>query len=65
MRKFWRWLNKRETRLGIAWTMFAASLIGWPLSMIFTDEPRFILSLSWLALTITAWDIIQTSELKE
>lgn len=45
--------------------MFWLSLAGWPLSIFFTDEPPFILSLSWLALTLTAWDVICTSDLKD
>lgn len=45
--------------------MFWASLIGWPLSIWLTDEPVFILSLSWLALTITAYDVICSTELKD
>lgn len=52
-------------RVTIAWILFWASLLGWPLSLIFTDEPPFILSLSWLALTLTSWDVIQTSELHD
>ena len=52
-------------KLFVAWGLFIASLIGWPLSIIFTDEPPFILSLSWLALTLTSWDIIMTTELHE
>jgi len=65
MSKTQQWYNSRRARLVIAWTLFVASLLGWPLSVWLTDEPPFILSLSWLALTITAWDVICTSELKD
>jgi hypothetical protein len=47
------------------WALLAGTIIGWPLSLIFTDEPPFILSLSWLALTLTATDIIFTASLKK
>lgn len=60
-----KWFKSRRGRLRLAWVMFWASLAGWPLSIVFTDEPPFILSLSWLALTLTAWDVICTSDLKE
>jgi len=59
------YFKSRKFRLMLAWAMFWASLIGWPLSIIFTDEPPFILSLSWFAITSTAWDIICTTELKD
>lgn len=59
------WLKSRKTRLILAWCLFWASLIGWPISIWLTDEPVFILSLSWFAITITAWDVICTSELKD
>lgn len=58
-----RFINRKDVRVAIAWTLFWGSLIGWPLSLWLTDEPPFILSLSWLALTLTAWDIVNTSEL--
>lgn len=59
------WFKSRSFRLKLAWGMFWASLIGWPLSIWFTDEPVFILSLSWLALTLTCWDVICSTELKD
>jgi len=54
-----------QFRMTSAWILFWGSLIGWPLSIWLTDEPVFILSLSWFAITITAWDVINTTELKE
>lgn len=53
-----------KVRLYFAWTMLVCSLIGWPLSMLTplgNREPPFILSLSWLAIVVTAWGIIETS----
>lgn len=59
------WLKSRKTRLILAWCLFWASLIGWPISIWLTDEPVFILSLSWFAITITALDMIMTADLKD
>lgn len=41
------------------------SLVGWPISLLLTDEPPFILSLSWLALTLTAYDILTTTDVRK
>ena len=40
--------------------MFITSIVGWPITAvtIFRDEPQGILGLSFLALTITAVDIL-------
>lgn len=51
----------------LAWTLLIGSLAGWPLSL-FTlarDEPPFVLSLSWLALVLTAMDMLFTAQVKE
>ena len=50
-----------RVRLWLAWTMLALSLIGCPLSLIYTDEPPFILALSWAALAYTSVDMILTA----
>jgi hypothetical protein len=53
-------------RRRIAGFGFIATLILWPVSM-FTfakDEPPAILSLSWLALTLTAADIWATTDVR-
>lgn len=65
MRRLRQWLGRAETRLGIAWAQFWVAWIGWPLSLAITDEPPFILSLSWWAIIATAWDTINTTELKK
>lgn len=52
-------------RVWVGWALLIGSLVGWPISVLLTDEPVFILSLSWLAITLTAWDIIVTSELHD
>ena len=53
-------------RLRIAWIVVFVSVIGWPLSAISfaADEPQFVLGLSWLAITITALDVLSTSDVR-
>lgn len=47
----------------LAWSLLVGSLIGWPVSALTwaSDEPQFILGLSWLAITLTAMDLLKTS----
>lgn len=42
------------------------SLIGWPLSALTFahNEPLTVLGLSWLAITLTMWDVYQTSDVR-
>lgn len=61
------WDNPRipltsKWKLRIAWISIWASLIFWPPAMLLLDEPPVILSLSFLAITYTAWDIVSTSD---
>lgn len=55
---------KPENRVKGAGVLLCISLIGWPLSIITfaKDEPVFILSLSWLALTLTCLDVLATTQ---
>jgi hypothetical protein len=49
------------------WVLLGGSLIGWPLSA-FTlarNEPQFVLGLSWLAIILTAADLLSTSQVYE
>lgn len=43
------------------------TLAGWPLTAFWLakDEPQFVLGLSWAALTLTALDILATSDVRE
>lgn len=52
-----------RAEVALAWTLLVGSLIGWPLSALTwaNDEPQFILGLSWLAITLTAMDLLKTS----
>lgn len=57
----------RRGRTVLAWALLLGSLIGWPLSA-FTlarGEPQFILALSWLAITLTAMDLLTSSQVHE
>lgn len=42
-------------------------MIGWPLSALTwaKDEPQFVLGLSWLAITLTALDLLTSSQVHE
>lgn len=53
-------------RLRLAWIIVVASIIGWPVSALTwaNGEPQFVLGLSWLALTITALDVLSTSDVR-
>lgn len=60
-------MNSRRARTIAAWILLAGSCIGWPLSTLTwaRDEPPFVLGLSWLAIILTAWDILTTSQVHE
>lgn len=59
-------LRDPHVRFWGALTMLVASLIGWPLSAVTfaRHEPQFILGLSWLAITLTALDILATTDVR-
>ena len=50
-----------------AWLLLGVTLVLWPVSM-FTfakDEPPSVLALSWVAIALTALDIIATADVRE
>lgn len=49
-----------------AWTLLVGACIGWPLSQLTVakEEPPFILGLSWLAIILTALDLLSTNQVK-
>jgi hypothetical protein len=54
-------------RIAGAWILLIGGLVGWPLSA-FTwakEEPQFILGLSWLAIVLTAVDILSTQDVRD
>jgi len=56
-----------KVRIIGAWVLLAVSLIGWPTSQltIARDEPPFVLALSWLAIILTAVDILSTQDVRK
>lgn len=55
-----------QWRIRLAWVLLVGSAIGWPLSQatIAASEPPFTLGLSWLAITLTALDILGTQDVR-
>lgn len=59
----WSWYTSRPGRVKFALWLLTASLIGWPISAVTfaRGEPVTVLGLSWLAISITALDVLLTS----
>lgn len=57
----------RKARVVIAWVLLVGSIIGWPVSMLTVakGEPPFVLSLSWLAITLAAAELLTASQVHE
>lgn len=57
----------KRLEVSLAWLLLVGSLIGWPLSALTfaKSEPPFILGLSWLAITLTALDLLKTSRVHQ
>jgi uncharacterized membrane protein YfcA len=55
-----------RNRVRFAWVLLIGSLIGWPLTALTVaqDEPQIVLALSWLAITLTALNIILTADVR-
>lgn len=53
-------------RIRFAWVLLVGSLIGWPLSALTlaAGEPQFVLGLSWLAIALTALDVLFTADVR-
>jgi uncharacterized membrane protein YfcA len=60
-------MNANKLRIIAAWILLIGSCIGWPLSALTVakSEPPFILGLSWLAIIITAMDLLSTQQVHE
>lgn len=56
-----------RARTVMAWLLLIGSIIGWPVSQltIARGEPPFTLGLSWLAIILTAADLLSTSQVHE
>jgi uncharacterized membrane protein YfcA len=61
------WIRDPKHRVKLAWLLLIGSLIGWPLSALTwaSKEPQFILGLSWLAITLTALDLLATTDVRK
>ena len=59
-------LRDPELRLKLAVALLVIATIGWPVSALTVarDEPQFVLGLSWLAILLTALDIINTVDVR-
>lgn len=56
-----------KARVRGAWVLLGLSLVGWPASALTfaKEEPQFILGLSWLAIALTALDIVATTDTRD
>lgn len=55
-----------KARVIAAWILLIGALIAWPLTQltIAREEPPFTLGLSWLAIILTALDLLSTNQVK-
>lgn len=53
-------------RVRLAWFLLVASIVGWPLSALTfaAEEPPTVLGLSWFAISLTALDVLFTSDVR-
>ena len=60
-------MNIDKARVIFAWVLLIGSLIAWPVTQatVARDEPPFTLALSWFAITLTAFDVLSTSQVKD
>lgn len=56
-----------KARIVAAWVILITAIIGWPVSQLTVakHEPPFILALSWLAIILTALDVLQTTNVRK
>lgn len=61
------WLREPRTRVRAALVLLVASVIGWPVSAltVASDEPQFVLGLSWVAITVTCLDVLATTDVRQ
>jgi hypothetical protein len=56
-----------KVRVWGAWALLVGSLIAWPITAltVFREEPQGILGLSFLAIVLTAADIVSTQDVRK
>ncbi len=62
-----RWWRQLQPRVRFAWILLVVSVLGWPVSA-FTfarGEPATVLGLSWIAISMTAVDVLFTAQVRE
>lgn len=61
------WLRNPNHRIKFALALLIFSVIGWPLTAmtVFSSEPQGVLGLSWLAIILTAIDILATTDVRK
>lgn len=57
---------RTKNRVRAAWVLLILSVLGWPITAltIAQGEPPVVLGLSWLAITLTALDILSTQDVR-
>lgn len=67
MRRALTWWRKKPGRVKFAAALLLVSVAGWPVSAVTfaRGEPPTVLGLSWLAIAITALDVLFTSQVHE
>jgi len=60
-------MRLRKVRTITAWCLLVGAIVGWPVTQltIARDEPPFTLGLSWLAIILTAADLVSTSQVHQ
>jgi hypothetical protein len=60
-------MNVKRARTILAWVLVIGSCVGWPVSALTLakHEPQFVLGLSWLAIILTALDLLTSSQVHE
>lgn len=60
------WLRQPVLRIRLAVALLVVGVVGWPLSAltVASSEPPFVLGLSWLAIILTALDILATTDVR-
>lgn len=56
-----------KVRVAAAWVLLVGSLVAWPVTAltVFRGEPQGILGLSFLAIVVTALDVLSTQDVRK